>query len=498
MSEPEVYDLFVIGAGSGGYHAALRASQYGAKVAICEKDKVGGTCLNRGCIPTKALYSTVKLLEDIKEKGASFGINVSGPTIDFAQAVERKNKVVDELVAGIEGLFKQRKVPLYRGHGKIVAKDVEVNGENLFQCSVEGQDNVELYARKVIVATGSTPAQIPAFHIDHQKILDSDDILSPDFKELPKTIVIIGAGVIGCEFANIFALMGVKVIMLEFLPSMLANEEKLVIKELQKVFDELGIEVHVSQNVVSVDATDSGIIATTCDASVPREEVEGAEKSTFEADLCLVSIGRNKVSGGVGLEELGVEIDRGAIKTDPKTLETACPGVYAVGDVTSPIMLAHVAYYGANVAVANALSAIGGFDTEPKECDLSIVPYTIFTSPNIGSVGLREDKAKEKAAKVYTGRFFYGSLGKAKAMGEEKGFMQVTADASNGLILGATCIGAEAPELISEVALAMQNKISAEGIAETIHSHPTISEMVLESVEDVYGMAIHKAARRRK
>jgi len=498
MSEPQVYDIFVIGAGSGGYHAALRASQYGAKVAICEKGKVGGTCLNRGCIPTKALYSTVKLLEDIKQKSKTFGVNVSEPVIDFAQAVERKNKVVDELVAGIEGLFKQRKVPLFRGTGKIVAKDAEVNGESLFQCSVEGEDNVELYARKVIVATGSTPAQIPAFNIDHQKILDSDDILDPNFNQLPQTLLVIGAGVIGCEFANIFANMGVKVVMLEFLPSMLATEEKLVIKELQKSFDELGIEVNVSQNVISVQATDTGVIATTCDASVPKEEVENAEKRTFEADLCLVSIGRAKVSAGVGLEDLGVEIERGAIKTNPKTLETACPGVYAVGDVTSPIMLAHVAYYGANVAVANALHAIGGFDVEPKECDLSVVPYTIFTSPEIGSVGLREEKAKEKTPKVYTGRFFYGSLGKAKAMGEEKGFMQVSADASNGQILGATCIGEGAPELISEIALAMQNKITAEGVAETIHSHPTISEMVLESVEDVYGMAIHKAAHRRK
>ncbi len=499
MSEQPIYDVFIIGAGSGGYHAALRAAQYDAKVAICEKKDVGGTCLNRGCIPTKALYSSSRLLSDMRSKTKEFGIDIScTPAPNFAQAVERKNKVVKELVAGIEGLIKTRKIPLYRGHGKIVKTNVDVNGEKLFECVVEGKDNIKLFARKVIVATGSVPAQIPVMNIDHKKILDSDDILDPNFKTLPKKILIIGAGVIGCEFANIFATMGVKVVMLEFLDTMLVTEEKLVIKELKKVFDELHIELYTGQNVLKVETTPTGVKGTTCDAKVPKDQVATAEKKTFEADMCLVSIGRSKVFTNVGLEAIGVEIERGQIKVDPKTLETKCPGVYAVGDVTGRMMLAHVAYADANVAVANALHAIGKFDIEPKVSDLSVVPWTIFTSPNIGTIGLREEAAKKKVAKVNTGRFYYASLGKAKAMGEEEGFMMIVADGETDKILGATCIGAEAPELISEVAVAMKNGLTCEQVAETIHSHPTISEMVLETAEDVHGMAIHKVGRRKK
>ena len=497
--EQPIFDIFIIGAGSGGYHAALRAAQYDAKVAICEKKDVGGTCLNRGCIPTKALYSSANLLTDIRTKAKEFGIDFSSmPVPNFAQAVERKNNVVKDLVTGIEGMLKMRKIPLYRGHGKIVKANVDLNGEKVFECAVEGKDNVKVFARKVIVGTGSVPAQIPVMNIDHKKILDSDDILDPNFKKLPKKILIIGAGVIGCEFANIFATMGVKVVMLEFLDTMLVTEEKLVIKELKKVFDDLKIELYTGQNVLKVETTPTGVKGTTCDAKVPKDQIATAEKKTFEADMCLVSIGRAKVSANVGLEAVGVEIDRGQIKVDPKTLETKCPGVYAVGDVTGRMMLAHVAYADANVAVANALHAIGKFDVEPKVSDLSTVPWTIFTHPNIGTIGLREEAAKKKVQKVYTGRFYYSSLGKAKAMGEEEGFMMVVADGDNDKILGATCIGAEAPELISEIAVAMQNGLTCEQVAATIHSHPTISEMVLETVEDVHGMAIHKVGRRKK
>ncbi|GAB4316491.1 MAG: dihydrolipoyl dehydrogenase [Promethearchaeota archaeon] len=492
MSDEQVYDIVVIGAGSGGYHAALRAVQYGAKVAIIERDKVGGTCLNRGCIPTKALYSSVKLFEDIKKKAESFGVRDLGtPKLDFSTMVNRKNKVVSELVAGIEGLLAVRKIPLLRGHGKVEGKD----DRGLFRVSVTGQDNAELLAKRVILATGSKPALIPAFNIDHEKILTSDDILDENFKTVPKTLLIIGAGVIGCEFANIFANLGTKVIMLEYLPTMLATEERLVIRELSKKFKEMGIELHTSVNVLSVDATEDGVVATVCDAGIPREQLVDVCGTEYAADLCLVSIGRARVSDNLGVEELGVRIDRGQISVNPKTLETDCPGIYAIGDVTGGIMLAHVAYYDANVAVANALHSLG-FPVEPQEADYSVVPYTIFTSPEIGSVGLREKAAKEKGP-ILTGRFSFASLGKAKAMGEEEGFMMVVASRDTGKILGATCIGHEAPELISDVALAMRHGLTAHQVAQTIYSHPTISEMVLETVEDVYGMAIHKAGKPR-
>ncbi|MHA1229985.1 MAG: dihydrolipoyl dehydrogenase [Candidatus Helarchaeota archaeon] len=488
----EVFDICVIGAGPGGYHAAIRAAQYGAKVALIEKDRVGGTCLNRGCIPTKALYASAKLLEEIEEKASSLGIEVGNIKADFAKVVERKNKVVQELVSGIEALLKQHRISLFNGIGSLVG------GQDMnFKIKVEGKDNVEITAKKVIIATGSKPAMIPAFNIDHERILTSDDILDPNFKIVPKKLLIIGAGVIGCEFANIFRRMGAEIEMLEYLPTPIATEERLVIRELTKKFESLGIKIHVNQNVLKVENTGNGVKAITCSASVPRDQIDSAEKTEFTADYCLVSIGRARVSEDLNCEAMGIKTERGQIVVDKKTLETDCKGVYAIGDVTGGIMLAHVASYEGDIAVANALAAIGGFDVEPQEPDYSVVPATIFTSPEIGSVGLREKQAKEKGHKILTGRFGYAALGKAKCMGEEEGFMMIIADAESDKILGASCIGAEAPELIAEVALAMKNGLKVHDIAHTIHSHPTISEMVLETAEDVHGMAIHKKGRRR-
>ncbi|MBD3197391.1 MAG: dihydrolipoyl dehydrogenase [Candidatus Lokiarchaeota archaeon] len=489
MSE-EIYDIAVIGAGPGGYHAAIRAAQFGAKVALIEKEKLGGTCLNWGCIPTKALYASSELIQKIKTHGEEFGVKCS-MELDFAKAVERKNKVVNELVEGIGGLQKVWKNDVYMGHGKIVGG----NKDDGFEIAIEGEENTTIKSKRIIIATGSSPALIPAFNIDHERILTSDDILDPNFKEVPKRLLVIGAGVIGCEFANIFATFGSKVTMLEYLPSPIATEEPMVVRELQKKFDELEIELHVSQNVLSVENTGNGIKATTCSADVPRDEVDNAEKNTFEADYCLVSIGRAKESGDLGLEELGIETERGAIKVNSDKLETSVEGIYAIGDVTGGVMLAHVASYEGDIAVENALTSIGGFPTKERTTNYSVVPATIFTSPNIGSVGLRRKDAKEKGIKVSMGRFTFESLGKAKCMGETEGFILVLANKETGEIVGASCIGAEAPELIAEIALAMQHGLNVHDIGATIHSHPTISEMVLEGVEDTYGMAIHKRGR---
>ncbi len=497
-----MYDLIVIGAGPGGYHAALRAAQYGAEVAIIEREYLGGTCSNYGCIPTKALYSSALLLEEVQEKAAEMGIIINGNiNVDFSKAVERKNKVVSELREGIKGLLNHRKIQIHYGFGRVEGGNQYVGFD--VSCTNKDDTKTMIKGKRVIVATGSSPFLIPAFNIDHKKILTSDDILSPGFNTIPKSILIIGAGVIGCEFGNIFARFGSKVTILEYLPTMLATEEKLVIKEIKKKFAKIGIEVHTNQNVLNVASTETGVKATTCDASVPRDQTETAEKSIFEADLCLVSIGRSKQTKNLGLEEIGVKIDRPGVMVDPETMETGVPGLYAIGDVNSAgMMLAHVASYHGDIAVANALSSIGGFDIhERKASPKDVVPYTIFTSPEIGSVGMREKAAKEaareKGKKIFTGKFFYASLGKAKTMGAEEGFMMIIADRDTDLILGATCVGHNAPELIAEVALAMQHGITVTQLGHTIHSHPTISEMVLEAAEDVHGMAIHKAGRRR-
>jgi dihydrolipoamide dehydrogenase len=492
MSESLEYDIAIIGAGPGGYHSAIRAAQYGAKVALIEKAKLGGTCLNWGCIPTKALYASADLINSIKEHSEDFGVKCN-LDLDFSRAVERKNNVVKELVEGIEALQKGWKNDVYFGYGKILGG----NANEGFDISIEGEKSTKIKAKRVIIATGSSPAMIPAFNIDHDRILTSDDILDPNFKIIPKRLLIIGAGVIGCEFANIFATFGSKVIMLEYLPSPIATEEPMVVKELQKKLNNLDIELHVSQNVLSVENTGTGVKATTCSADVPRDQVENAEKSFFEADYCLVSIGRSRESNNIGLEEFNIETARGAIKIDTKTTETSVKGIYAIGDVAASgaPMLAHVASYMGDVAVANALSSLGGFPVEERTTDYKVVPATIFTNPNIGSVGIRRKQAKDLGIDVAMGRFAYASLGKAKCAGHEEGFLLILADKDTHKIIGASCIGAEAPELIAEIALAMQHGLTVHDIGETIHSHPTISEMVLEAAEDVFGLAIHKKGR---
>lgn len=487
----EQYDIVIIGAGPGGYQAAIRAAQYGAKVALIEKDKLGGTCLNRGCIPTKALYASAYLIEQIKEKAEEFGIEIKDFSINFAKAMERKNKVVKELVEGIIALQKAWKNKVYEGHGKIIGGNIKTG----FKISIQGKDNEIINTKTVIIATGSSPALIPNFNIDHERILTSDDVLDPHFNTIPKRLLIIGAGIIGCEFAYIFNHFGSKVIMLEYLNTPIATEEPMIIRELQNKFKKLGIEIHTSLNVLSIENTDSGVKAITCAASVPKEEINNAEKFTYMADLCLVSIGREKESKNIGLEKLGIKINRGSIKVDPFTLETSVRGIYAIGDVTGGLLLAHVASYEGDIAVSNALSRIGGFPVKEKRADYSVIPKTIFISPNIGSVGLRRKSAKNQGIDVIMGIFPFQSHGKAKCMGEVSGFLQILCNKVTNKIIGASCVGVEAPELIAEIALAMQNDLTIQNINSTVHSHPTISEMVSEASHAVLGKAIHKKGR---
>ena len=438
-----LYDIVIIGAGPGGYHAAIRAAQYGAKVALIEKSELGGTCLNWGCIPTKALYASSHLIEKLGE-AEEFGVEISDYKLNFAKAVERKNNVVKELVAGIAGLEKAWKNDVYKGYGKILGGNA-IDGFNI---SIEGEDTKIIKSKRVIIATGSSPALIPAFNIDHDRILTSDDILSPTFTTVPDKLLIVGAGVIGCEFANIFATFGSKVEMLEFLPGPIATEEPMIVKQLQKKFDSIGIKINASQAVLSVENTGSGVKAITVSADVPRDQQENAEKFVYEADICLVSIGRAKESSNLGLEELGIETFRGAIKCDQKTLETSVKGIFAIGDVTGGMMLAHIASYEGDIAVANSLASLGGFPVSEMITDYAVVPATIFTSPNIGSVGLRRKQAKEMGIDVLMGQFPFASLGKAKCMGEDEGFLMILANKEDHKIVGASCIGTEAPELI--------------------------------------------------
>ncbi|MHA1885744.1 MAG: dihydrolipoyl dehydrogenase [Promethearchaeota archaeon] len=489
-NQKKEYDIAIIGAGPGGYHSAIRAAQYGAKVALIEKDKLGGTCLNRGCIPTKALLASAHFLESISNS-EEFGISVKEYKADFSKVVERKNKIVTELGTGIANLQKAWKNDVFIGKGKILAGDAEQG----FEVLIQGEKTKEIIlAQRVIIATGSTPTIFPNFNVDHEKILTSDDILDPNFKTIPKKLLIIGAGVIGCEFADIFSSFGSEVTLLEYLPSPIASEEPIIIKQLQKTFDRKGITIKTSQNVLSVENYGSGVRATTCSASTNIEDIDTAEKNTYEADLCLISIGRDKVSNKLGLEDLGIETIRGVIEVDPHTLETSVNGIFAIGDVNGGLMLAHVARYEGDIAVANALSSLDIFRIHSKRTNYRVIPSTIFTSPNIGSVGLKRKQAKEYGIDVLVGQFPYSSLGKAKCMGQE-GLLIILADKHTLNIVGASCIGEGASELIAEITLAMQHGLTIEDITNTIHSHPTLSEMTLEASEAVVGRAIHKKGR---
>lgn len=484
------YDIAIIGAGPGGYHSAIRAAQYGAKVALIEKDKLGGTCLNRGCIPTKAFFASANLLEKV-HKAKDFGIKIREFELNFKNVVDRKNRIVKELSEGIALLEQAWNNDIYYGHARILSGNID----NGFEILIEGKTIRKIKAERIIIATGSSPFLIPEFNIDHKKIITSDDVLSPEFNIIPKRLLIIGAGVIGCELAYIFSSFGSNVEMIEMQSSPIETEEPLIIKELQKKFASLDIGINTSQKVRSIEIIDSGIRVITAHTSIPTEEIKETDKIIFEADLCLVSIGRRKESRDLGLEELGITTERGAIIVDPLSLETSIRGIYAIGDVTGGIMLAHVASYEGKVAVLNALHSIGGFSVKPVQANYDVVPSTIFISPNIGSVGLRRKEAKNLGIDLLIGQFPYQSLGKAKCMGEDEGFIMILANKETEQIIGASCIGAEAPELISELALAIQNGLTIEEVANTIHSHPTISEMVLEAVEAAIGECIHKKGR---
>ncbi len=493
--EEKVYDIIIIGAGPGGYHAAIRASQYDAKVALIEKGSVGGTCLNRGCIPTKALFSSAKLIENIERHAKDFGVDIIGDVKpNFKNAVDRKNLIVKDLIKGIETLIKQKRIDLFYGEANILEGTIDTG----FVIQIAAKDKKKIKGKRVIIATGSKASLIPSFNIDHKLILTSDDVLAQNFKEIPDRLLIIGGGVIGCEFANIFNRFGSKVTILEYLPSILAIEEPLVIKELKKKFKIMGIEIYENKNIIKIEVIDSKVRAISCDSKIPSKDIEFAEKETFEADLCLISVGRRPCIEGLGLENTKILATPKAILVNKNTLETTEKGIYAIGDVTGGIMLAHVASYDGDIAVFNALSSIGGFDTFPVVADYTVIPASIFTAYEIGSVGYKSNFLEERGVNIRTGRFGYASSGKAVCMGEDEGFLMIITDEETDDILGASCIGVAAPELIAEIALAMKNGLTIHDITNTIHSHPTLSEMVLEAAEDVYGLSIHRARRRIK
>lgn len=467
------FDVVIIGGGPGGYVAALRGAQLGGRVALVEKDSVGGTCLNRGCIPTKALYYSARALTSLK-KAAQFGVTTGPVSFDLKKAVQRKDGVVAKLVGGVEQLLKAAGVVVIRGEGFIEgAATVRVTGPEV----AEGAGGAEiLNTKSVIIATGSEPARIPAFNIDGENVITSTEALC--LKKVPESLLIIGGGVMGCEFATLFSAFGSGCIIVELLPEILTLEDKQVARVILKKFKETGVNVMTGVTVEGVEVVEGGVKTTLTD------------KRTFITEKVLVTIGRSFNSADIGLEAIGVEVEKGRITVDEK-METNVKGIYAIGDVTGKMLLAHVASVQGITAVSNALGKV-------KRMDYSAVPSGIFTDPEIASVGLREREAKEKGMDINMGRFPYAASGKALGMGETEGFVQILAEKGSDRVLGCSIVGAHATDLLGEVTLAVRAGMKTSDIIETIHAHPTLPEIVMEAAEDVHGMAIHKAGRRRR
>ncbi len=455
--------LLVIGAGPGGYVAALKAAQLGAEVTVVEDTEVGGTCLNRGCIPTKALVASAEAIHKARNL-KDFGVDVSGEIVpNLSRIMERKNKVVSTQVKGIRSLFKSWGVTLIEGKGMLLTPG---------KVEIEKKDgSVEIVeADKIVIATGSKPARIPIFPFDGEHILSSDDALN--IKSIPKSLIIVGAGVIGCEFACIFRELGTEVTMVEMMPGAISTEDPEISRLLEKELKKKKIKLLTEVKVERVEGQHDGI------------HVGLAGGRELVAEKLLVSIGRSLNTEGIGLEAIGIKKgSRGEIEVN-EHMETNIEGIYAIGDVTGGILLAHVASKEGTVAAYNACGI-------EKKIDYSVVPAAIFTSPEIASVGLREDQASEKGIDYITGHFQFRALGKAHAMGEISGFVKVVADKDTDRLLGVHIIGPHASDLIHEAAVAIKAGLKVRDIADTIHAHPTLSEGLMEAAEDVHGEAIH-------
>ena len=453
----------ILGAGPGGYVAALKAAQLGAQVTVIEDIEVGGTCLNRGCIPTKALVASAEVYSKAKDL-EEFGIELKGELIPNLQKInERKNKIVSVQVKGIRGLFKSWGVTLKEGRGTLLSpKEIEVRGKDGSTEKIE--------AEKIIIATGSRPAQIPSFIFDGKNILSSDDALN--LTEMPKSMLIIGAGVIGCEFACIYKELGADVTMVEMMPRAVVTEDMEISGLLEKELKKKKIKLYTNVKVEKVEVKENGVHAFLSDG---KEII---------AEKVLVSIGRALNSDGIGLENTGIQKGkRGEIPVNEK-METNVPDIYAIGDVTGGMLLAHTASTQGIIAAKNIMG-------HNEKMDYGTVPAAIFTSPEIASVGLREHQAEEKGIKIRIGHFQFRGLGKAHAMGEIVGFIKVIADEATDKLLGMHIIGPHASDLIHEGAVAMKAGLKVRDIANTIHAHPTLSEGIMEASEDVYHEAIH-------
>lgn len=454
--------IAIIGGGPGGYVAAIKAAKLGADVTVIEKGEVGGTCLNVGCIPTKSLLACSSILKKA-QKSSAFGISINGEVgYDFKTIMMRKDQAVKQLTMGVRYLFNMNGVKLIRGRGSLVSK-------NVVRIEKDDSSIQELEFDKVILATGSVPV-IPSFvPYDGVNVITSDELLS--IEELPESLIIVGGGVVGCEFGQFFANLGTKVSIIEMQDQLLPFEDGDIAEVLEKKFAKENIDILTNRRVVSIEACDNKVEVT----------LENGDKLTSEK--LLVSIGRKPNISNIGLEELGVKIENNKVCVN-NMMETNIEGLYAIGDIINTPMLAHVASREGIVAVENC------FDKSNSE-DYRAVPRCVYTDPEVASVGITEDEAKELGKTIKVGKFPFVGLGKAIVLGEVEGFIKVISDEKD-IIIGASIVGPHATDLLNEFTLAVNLGLTVEQVGETIHPHPTLSEGLMEAIHDVHDQSVHK------
>jgi dihydrolipoamide dehydrogenase len=464
---PENYDVIVIGAGPAGYVAAIRAAQLKQKVAIVDKQWLGGVCLNVGCVPSKSLLRNAEVAHTLRERGKEFGFTMDNLKLDYSVAVKRSRQNSDRLTKGVGFLMKKNNITVYMGSANLTKPTV---------VTVTDKDNkpTELFAKNIIIATGASASVPPVWKVDGEKILTYKEAILQE--KLPKSVVIIGSGAIGVEFATVWSSYGVDVTIVEMLPRIVPLEDEEISKELEKEFKKRGIKAMTGHKVESVEATKTGVkVVVSADG----------KQTTLEADQALAAIGFRPNSKGLSLEEVGVKIsERGFVEVNEK-MQTNVPGIWAIGDVTGKLMLAHVGSAMGIVCAEN----IAGVETTTLEYEM--MPRATYSQPQVASFGLTEAQAKERGYTVKIGRFPFQPNGKALGLGDYAGFVKLVIDEKYGEILGAHMIGPEVTELLPELTLAHMMELTPHEIARNIHAHPTLSEVLMEAAHAAEGQAIH-------
>ena len=464
----EQFDVTIIGSGPGGYVAAIRAGQLGLKVAMIEKDtRLGGTCTLRGCIPTKQMLMSAHVYEQMQH-AADFGVQATGIQLAFEDVQKRKNKVVLKNTKGIEYLMKKNKVTVFKGTGKLALPGkVEVTGADGAKQTLE--------TKNIIIATGSVVRPIPGFETDGVHVVNSDHIL--ELKDVPKSLIVMGAGAVGVEFASVYSRFGAETTVVELMPRLVPLEDEEVSKELEKSFRKRGIKSQVDTRLEKLEKTDAGVVVT--------GKTSKGEAVRLEAEMLLVAVGRMPFTEGLGLEGSKIKLEKGFIQVD-EYQQTAEKGVYAIGDVVPTPLLAHLASKEGIVAVEHLAG-----QKNVRPINLRLVPNCTYCDPEVASVGLTQAKAKEQGYDVKIGKFPMSASGKARILGEEEGFVKIVGEGKYDEILGVHIIGPHATELIAEACVAMQLESTAEELGRTMHAHPTVSETVMEAAEGVHGLAVH-------